>query len=255
MNPCRLKYQMSNIVNMKRPLADKRPFGPFFNNEFEEQLSKSDTCNVQLIIPDMNIRNVTEQMSGDHMGVEKIHEDRLGVSVDVAVIDGNTIITYGDEIYVSTIYFGITDTLGEGPDDIYVTSNTGDMVLEVSDTYESVKGSIKVLNSFLGEMEEKAAERDMDVESNDNTTIPSNEELKDEMQKMLDELAEGISSISSYSVYWDDEGYRAEFRWENNQMNLILATDIMTEIAEIPEEFNGASRDLQTASALVKCYK
>jgi len=221
---------------MRRPLQQIRPIGPF------AQLT-SNTCDVVLHVPDPSISYELDK---------KFSED-FNLTAAATSDNNETRVYFPEEQLISTMYFGITDVVGEPPRGTYVSGSSGNIALEIKDSYDSLRGSVMILDDFLGELEGEAEKRGEDVDTGSSRYIPSNSELRDILEEAIDDIASGMNSISSHRVYWTDEGYRARFIWEDNIMDLSLALDVIAEMANITEEFGGAGRDLQTVKGKAVC--
>lgn len=221
---------------MKRPLADKRLIGPLL-------FSANSSCNVILHVPNSDISRQLDSKFGDDFELDIKSESDIN----------ETRIIFDNEQLISTIYFGITDILGEPPRGTYVSSSSGTIALQIEDTYDSIRGAVTVLDSFLGSMESEAEKRDVDVDTSRSSPLPGNAEIRDAVEDALADIASGMNTISSYRVYWSDDGYEARFIWSDNSMNLSLALDVIAEMANITEEFGGAGRDLQTVYGKAVC--
>jgi hypothetical protein len=221
---------------MKRPLADKRLIGPLI-------FSTSSSCNVILHVPNPDISRQLDSKFNDDFELDIESES-----------DSNeTRIIFNNEQLISTMYFGIIDIVGEPPRGTYVSSTSGTIALQIEDTYDSIRGSVEILDSFLGSMESEAEKRDVDVDTSRGSALPNNAKIRNTVEDALDDIASGMDTISSYRVYWSDDGYEARFIWSDNSMDLSLALDVIAEMTNITEEFGGAGRDLQTVHGKAVC--
>jgi len=220
-------------ADITRPLEDKRILGPFF------QMVDSHS-GVVLSIPE-----------GEGISAETVRDAYIGdFELDVTVTRSGEYInvSFSDEQPISTMAFGLYEIQEGVGDRTHVSSTTGTVALTVDDTYEDIKGSVTVLNSFLGQMESEAEDRDMDVDSNE-PDVPSEDEIKEVFTQAIDEIAEGLNGVKSHRIRWNEHGYTARFIWEDNHMNLSQSIDVIAELANLPdEELGGAGRDLQHVS-------
>lgn len=228
---------------MKRPLADKRIIGPLFKTNRSE-------CNVFVTIDNAGYSEEMQEIF-----------DNFGIEANVRDQSGNTRIDIdSNEINVPAIEFAYIDTkrdanveLGNRQTIEYHSSNSVP-VFKITTSREKVLRSMSIKDSFLGQLEDEASDRDTDISTDQPEDIPSQDEFKEAVFEMCQELEDGLGEISSHKVLIDGQEYTAIFTAKDNMLKHETLLDIMVEFNnKFPEQFGGLPGDLQGGNPRVVC--